>query len=77
MARELEFDGYWEGNTVYSCDCCHKTRKFRFDSEDEAFSKEHRKVLRSEGWVATKVNDQWHDFCGERCRNKYIREQTI
>ena len=48
-----------------------------FDSEEEAFSKEHQKVLRSEGWVATKVNDQWHDFCGERCRNKYIREQTI
>lgn len=77
MSRELEFDGYWEGNTVYSCDCCQKTKKFRFDSEDEAFSKAHRQALRDAGWIATKVNGQWKDFCCESCRNKYIRTQTI
>lgn len=45
MSRELEFDGWWEGRAVYSCDCCHKTESFRFDSED-IDSKAHRKELR-------------------------------
>ena len=77
MARELEFDGFWEGNTVFTCDSCPKTRKFRFDSQDEAFSKEHNKILRKEGWVLVEVNGQLHNFCCERCRNSYIRKQTI
>ena len=77
MSRELEFDGYWEGSTVYYCDECGAKIKFRFDSEEEAFSKKHRTLLREKGWLATKVNDQWKDFCGERCRNQHIRKHTI
>ena len=34
--RELEFDGYWEGDAVYYCDNpgCKVHKSFRFDSED-------------------------------------------
>lgn len=79
MSRELVFDGFWEGAAEYSCDCCGKTVKFRFDSEESANNaKGHRQALRKKrGWITTKVDDQWHDFCGESCRNKYIRENTI
>lgn len=77
MSRELEFDGYWEGNTVFTCDCCGKTAKFRFDSQEEAFSPEHRTILRKRGWVLIQVNGDLKNFCTESCRNKYIREQTI
>ena len=79
MSRELVFDGYWEGAAEYSCDCCGKTVKFRFDSEESANNaRGHRQALRTKrGWITTKVEDQWHDFCGEPCRNKYIREQTF
>ena len=80
MARDLEYDGYWEGNVCYSCDCrgCGKTVKMRFDSEEEA--KDYagqRELLKRQGWLSTKVNGNWHDFCSETCRNKYIRDNTI
>ena len=75
MSRELQFTGYWEGDAVYSCDCpgCSEERYFSFDSE-EIDSKTHRKILREkEGWITTKVNGEWKDFCSEDCRNKYIK----
>lgn len=77
--RELYFDGWWEGTVEYSCDCCQKTVKFRFDDESSANNaKGQRDALRRKrGWITTKVNGNWHDFCSEPCRNKYIREQTL
>jgi hypothetical protein len=77
MSKELNFDGYWEGEAVYTCDCCGKRYKFRFDSEDEAKSKTHRENLRGMGWMVTKVNGRFIDVCSEACRNKYIRNNTI
>lgn len=76
MSRDLEFTGYWEGNAVYSCDCCNSCIEFPF--EDEIIdSKAHRKVLRDKyGWITTKVSGRWRDFCCEACRNKYIRTMT-
>ena len=79
MARDLDFDGYWQGKAYYTCDnpgCKCKSEGFRFDSED-VDSKSHRAILRKRGWITTKVNDKWKDFCGERCRNEYIRTQTF
>lgn len=76
MARELNFDGYWEGDAVYSCDECGKeSQRFRFDSEDVG-SREHRAELRKRGWITTKVNDEFKDFCCEKCRNSYINKHA-
>ena len=78
MSRELEFDGWWEGNAAYSCDNCGKDRKFRFDGEDEAKDYDtQRECLRDEGWLFTKINGRYHDFCSEACRNAFIRRNTI
>lgn len=80
MARELEFDGYWEGNVCYTCDCseCRKSVKIRFDSESGAKDfKAERVILKQHGWSATKVNGNFRDFCSESCRNKFIRYNTI
>ncbi len=77
MARELRFDGYWEGDALYSCDCCQREERFRFDSDD-IDSKAHRAKLRNKkGWITTKVDDIWRDFCSEKCRNQFIRKNTI
>lgn len=78
MSRELDFDGWWEGNVEYSCDCCGKTVKFRFDDEESArnASGQREALHRKRGWITTTVNGNWFDFCCETCRNKYIREQT-
>ena len=78
MARDLEFDGYWEGDAVYSCDQCGKTERFRFDGEDDAKNyKRYRAELRKLGWQAVKVNGALKDFCGYVCRDSYIRNNTI
>lgn len=78
MARELEFDGYWEGEAIYCCDNCDSKKRFRFGSEDDCDSKAHRTKLREKhGWITTKVNNQWKDFCSEDCRNSYIRKNTL
>ena len=79
MSRELVFDGWWEGAAEYSCDCCGKTVKFRFDCEDDAKnSKAHREALRRKrGWITTQVEGVWRDFCGESCKNRYIRQNTL
>ena len=78
MARELEFDGYWEGEVFYICDCCKKRVKKRFDGEDDANDfKGQKALLKAKGWIFTKVNGRWADFCSERCRNKFIRKNTI
>lgn len=76
MSRELEFDGWWEGDEVFTCDTCGKRVKFRFDSEDVG-TKEHRAELGKQGWLSTKVNGRFIDSCSEDCRNRYIRNQTI
>ena len=78
MSRELDFDGWWIGDAVYTCDCpgCGNSESFRFDSE-EIDSKEHRRFLRKQrGWITTMVDGEWKDFCCEACRNKYIRTTT-
>lgn len=77
MARELDFDGFWEGDVVYTCDNCHKTQKFRFDSKEETDYHLHKPELRELGWMSVKVNGHYGDFCCEKCRNEYIRKNTI
>lgn len=77
MSRELDFDGWWQGDAVYNCDCpgCHDKETYRFDSE-EIDSKSHRADMRKKGWITTKVEGEWKDFSSEACRNKYIRLKT-
>lgn len=75
MSRDLDFSGWWQGDAVYSCDNCHQSEEFPFDSED-IDSKAHRAELHKKGWISTKVNGEWKDFCCERCRNEYIKKNA-
>ena len=43
--RDLEFSGYWEGEAVYSCECCGKDVSVPCYSE-AIDSKAHRNELR-------------------------------
>ena len=74
--RDLEYPGYWEGEAVYSCDCCGKDVSFPFDSED-IDSKAHRKeLLERLEWITTQMDGEWHAFCCAACQNKNIRDTT-
>lgn len=79
MSRELDFDGWWQGTVIYSCDRprCRSEELFKFDDEEEAYSQEFIRELRErKGWITTKVNGRWVDFCCEACRNAYISMVT-
>ena len=30
--------------------------------------------LPDEGWVSRIINEEWHEFCCEKCRNDYIKK---
>ena len=79
MRDDLEFDGWWEGIATYRCDNCGKAVRFRFDSEESAKNyRRHRRILKEdEHWLFTQVDGKWKDFCCEKCRNEYIRKNTI
>ena len=60
------------------CDNCGKEFLYPFFDEDELRDyADQKKKLKAEGWITTKVNDQWRDFCDEACRNSYIKKNTI
>lgn len=76
--RELEFDGWWEGTIVYTCDQCKKTcRDFRFADEEGAKCYSTEKAhLKKNGWVFDKINGHWKDFCSDACKFAYIKANT-
>lgn len=77
MSRDTKFDGWWEGEVIYTCDNCHKSKvKFRFDDEHIDY-KGQSAELRKKGWFLNEVNGRLMNFCCERCRNQYIRNNTI
>ena len=51
-------------------------------SEVESFTdnypdyKSFQNELKEKGWMACKIHGEWHDFCSEYCRNKYIKENV-
>lgn len=77
--REITFDGWWEGQVEYYCDQCRKCESFLFSDEEEAKnSRGHRKSLKEDcGWIFTKIEGEFHDFCSEKCHLEWIRRNTI
>ena len=78
MSRETHFDGWWEGEVEITCDGCHKKHLvFHCDDEDDFKNYAREKAAKQkEGWITTKVNGQFAEFCSEDCRNAYIRNNT-
>ena len=79
MSKDIEWgDGYWEGTIDICCDSC-KRRHLRFDFASEEECKDTERIKRAkqkEGWITTKVNGHYTEFCCEKCRNEYIRKFT-
>ena len=78
MSKETHFDGWWEGTIEVSCDYCNR-RHLRFDFATEEECKDTERIKRAkqrEGWITTKVDGQWFEFCGYDCRDNFIRERA-
>ncbi len=79
MSRETNFTGWWEGEVEITCDCCGKKHiRFQCTCEDDFKNYAREKAAKKkEGWVTTKVNGHYFEFCGFDCRDKFIRNNTI
>lgn len=75
MSRSLEFDGWWEGDVVFTCDNCGKTVKFRFDDQESAqnASGQMAALRKKRGWEFLKFRAILRDFCCTKCRDEYIK----
>lgn len=71
--KEIEWSEFFGvGEIVCTCETCSAEERFDFDDNRPDY-KEVQKELIQKGWHSCKVNGQWHDFCCEACRNKYIK----
>lgn len=72
--KEIEWSElYGVGEIVCTCDTCSSEERFDFDNNYPDFRKVQDE-LKEIGWMPCKVNGKWHDFCCEKCRNAYIKE---
>lgn len=72
--KKIEWSEYYGvGKIVCSCDACSSTEEFEFEDNKPDFAGA-QKELRKMGWTSLKNNGKWYDFCSEKCRNKFIKE---
>ncbi len=74
--KDVEWsDIFGEGEIVASCDNCGKEERYEFTDnfpDYRAFQEE----LKDLGWKPCKVHGNWYDFCCEKCRNEYIKNNA-
>ena len=74
MSKEIDWSPFYgEGEIVCTCDQCKKEERFEFEDNYPDYAKAQRE-LREIGWQSIKSKGVWLDFCCERCRNTYIKE---
>lgn len=64
-----------EGDIVCTCDSCGEEYRYPFEDQFVDYRGAQR-AIRDEGWTSCIINDEWHDFCCEACRNDYIKKNT-
>lgn len=64
-----------EGTIVCVCDQCGKEEEYPFDNGYPDF-RSFQKKLFGMGWKSAQIFGQWRDFCGEKCRNEFIKNNT-
>lgn len=67
-------DAYGEGEIVATCDSCNKEDRSETFYDNEPDYKAYQNTLVKKGWLSTRVNHKWRDFCCEKCRNDFIKK---
>lgn len=76
MSKEIQWGVYHgEGNIVCTCDNCGFEHEVDFDGGAPDF-REAQAEIRSIGWQSIKIDGEWYDFCCEKCRNEYIKNNS-
>lgn len=61
---------YKNETIVCTCDNCGEVYEVSFDVKPDF--KACVEELKDEGWVVTKIEDEWHDFCCSECRQEFL-----
>ncbi len=73
--KEVEWSEiYGEGEIVCYCDNDSCNEEERVDFEDGPDFKEAQDIIEEIGWVSSKINGEWKDFCSQTCRRKYLEK---
>lgn len=69
--KELTWNSeFGTGGTIKAtCDYCGKGHLFKFKSKPNYKSVQEK--LKAQGWIARKIDDNWHDFCCQDCFNQF------
>lgn len=74
--KEIEWSPiYGEGTIVCTCDQCPNTGEHEFEDNHPDYGKFQNELF-DNGWKAVQIEGEWHDFCCEECRNRYIKNNT-
>lgn len=74
MSKEIDWGMiHGEGDIVCECDQCGEKERIPFEDGIIDY-KEAQAELSSYGWVARKVDGEWHDFCTRECYYNFIKE---
>ncbi len=73
MSKDVEWGFiHGEGEIVCTCDHCGEEERAEF-LEGPDF-REAQEELKEMGWVSSRINGDWYDFCSMECRNAYIKK---
>lgn len=74
MSKEIDWGMiHGEGDIVCECDQCGEEERIPF--EDGCIDyREAQTELKALGWVSRKIDDEWHDFCSNKCHYDYVNE---
>lgn len=76
MSKEVEWGViHGEGTIVCTCDNCGCEEEIEFDGGRPDY-REAQDEIEDLGWMSTKVNGEWYDFCCESCRNQFIKNNA-
>lgn len=74
MAKQIDWSPFYgEGDIVCECDQCSAEERFSFEDNCPDYGRVQRQ-LHKIGWQSLKSNGKWYDFCSEKCRNRFIKE---
>lgn len=73
MSKEVAWGTtHGEGDIVCTCDNCGSEVELPFEDGNVDY-RAAQQYIKDDGWESCQVHGEWYDFCCEKCRNEYIK----
>ena len=74
MSKEVEWgEIHGDGEIVCTCDECGEDARIEFYDCNVDY-REAQREIEKQGWMSSRINGDWYDFCSMECRNAYIKK---